>query len=62
MPELAQFDKEKSIMRNLPPKLTAGLAIFEVSAINLLPCPPARSIAMHSLLAINLSLKVRWDV
>ena len=33
MPELTQFDSAKSMMRNLPPKNTAGLARRSVSCL-----------------------------
>jgi hypothetical protein len=36
------------MMRYLPPKGTAGFAVFSVSVYSRLPCPPARSIATHS--------------
>jgi hypothetical protein len=43
IPELTQFDKVKSIIRNLPPKGTAGLLRLFVNCINRLPRPPART-------------------
>jgi hypothetical protein len=42
MPELTQLDKGKSIILNLPPKGTAGLARQSVMFINLEPRPPAK--------------------
>ena len=48
IPEFTQLDKEKSIMRYLPPKEIAGFALLFVSRPSLEPCPPARSIAIHS--------------
>src|SRR5205809_6450416 len=44
-PELRQFDKAKSMMRNLPPKNTAGLARRSVSCLSRLPRPPASTSA-----------------
>src|SRR6266436_373766 len=44
-PELRQFDNAKSMMRNLPPKKTAGLARRSVSCFSRLPRPPARTSA-----------------
>ena len=41
MPELTQLERGKSIMRNLPPKGTAGLARQSVSCRRRLPRPPA---------------------
>ena len=48
MPELVQLERGKSMMRYLPPKGTAGFAISPVRTYSLLPCPPARSMAIHS--------------
>lgn len=48
IPELAQLDRGKSMMRNFPPKGTAGFAMSPVSTYSRLPCPPARSMATHS--------------
>ena len=45
MPELTQFDSVKSMMRNLPPNGTAGLARQSVSARSRSPRPPASTIA-----------------
>ncbi len=42
MPELMQLDMGKSMILNLPPKGTAGLARHSVSAFNRLPLPPAK--------------------
>ncbi len=39
MPEFRQLDKAKSMMRNLPPKYTAGLARFSVSCFRREPRP-----------------------
>jgi hypothetical protein len=47
MPELMQFDSAKSMMRNLPPNGTAGLARRSVSYFSRLPRPPARTSAME---------------
>ena len=52
MLEFAQLLKLKSIIRYLPLKDTAGLAILRVNGPNLLPCPPAKSMAIHSCLRI----------
>ena len=41
MPELTAFDSAKSMMRDLPPKYTAGLARRSVSSMSRLPRPPA---------------------
>src|SRR4051794_16964 len=46
MPELMALDSAKSMMRDLPPKKTAGLARRSVSSISRLPRPPARTKAM----------------
>src|SRR6516165_5826834 len=40
-PELRQFDSAKSMMRNLPPKNTAGLARRSVNCFSRLPRPPS---------------------
>mmetsp|Transcript_44682 Transcript_44682/g.105121 ORF Transcript_44682/g.105121 Transcript_44682/m.105121 type:complete len:292 (+) Transcript_44682:1454-2329(+) len=45
MPEFRQFDSAKSMMRNLPPKCTAGLARRSVSCISREPRPPASTSA-----------------
>src|SRR5690348_839129 len=45
-PELMQFDNAKSIMRNLPPKNTAGLARRSVNCLSRLPRPPASTKAI----------------
>jgi len=42
MPELMQLDNGKSIMRNFPPKGTAGLARHSVRSLSREPRPPAR--------------------
>ncbi|CDQ08821.1 conserved protein of unknown function [Acidithiobacillus ferrivorans] len=41
MPELRQLERQKSMMRNLPPKGTAGLARQSVNGPRRLPRPPA---------------------
>src|SRR5438309_240255 len=41
MPEFRQLDSAKSMMRNLPPKYTAGLARRSVSSCSRDPRPPA---------------------
>ena len=41
MPELTQFDSEKSMMRYLPPNGVAGLARLSVSCMSRWPRPPA---------------------
>ena len=46
MPELTQLESVKSMMRNLPPKGTAGFARHSVSCSSRLPRPPARTSAM----------------
>ena len=43
MPELSALLSAKSMMRDLPPKYTAGLARMSVSSISRLPRPPART-------------------
>src|SRR5699024_5009334 len=48
MRELTQLDSGKSTMRYLPPKDTAGFAVFCVSAYKREPRPPARIIATIS--------------
>ncbi len=48
MLELTQLDSGKSTMRYLPPKDTAGFAVFCVSAYKRDPRPPARIIATIS--------------
>ena len=40
MPEFRQLDRAKSMMRNLPPKYTAGLARRSVSCLSREPRPP----------------------
>src|SRR5689334_17675978 len=42
MPELTQLLRTKSMMRYLPPKITAGLARSSERILNRSPCPPAR--------------------
>ena len=42
MPELMQLESGKSMMRNLPPKGTAGLERQAVSCLSREPRPPAR--------------------
>ena len=42
MPEFRALERAKSMMRDLPPKNTAGLARLSVSSISRLPRPPAR--------------------
>ena len=44
-PELRQFDRAKSMMRNFPPNGTAGFARHSVSAPRRVPRPPARTMA-----------------
>src|SRR5919108_2749546 len=44
-PELAKFERTKSMIRYLPPNGTAGFARSWVSGASLLPSPPARIIA-----------------
>src|SRR5262245_15032336 len=46
MPEFKALDRAKSMMRDLPPKNTAGLARRSVSSMRRLPRPPARTKAM----------------
>lgn len=41
IPELMQLDSAKSIMRNLPPKCTAGFARLLVKSFRRVPRPPA---------------------
>jgi len=48
MPEFTQFDSGKSMIRNLPPKYTAGLARHWVSSYRRVPRPPASTSAMVS--------------
>src|SRR3982751_4201975 len=43
MPELRQVESAKSMMRNLPPKGTAGFARHSVSGPRRAPRPPART-------------------
>ncbi|OIQ63027.1 hypothetical protein GALL_554380 [mine drainage metagenome] len=45
IPEFRQLDKAKSMMRNLPPKYTAGLARVSVNCLSLAPRPPASTSA-----------------
>ena len=40
MPELARFDRAKSISRYTPPNGTAGLARSSVSGASRVPAPP----------------------
>jgi hypothetical protein len=42
MPEFTQFDSAKSMIRNLPPNGSDGLARQLVSSPRRLPLPPAR--------------------
>jgi hypothetical protein len=46
MPELMQFESAKSMMRNLPPKYTAGLARRSVRSSRREPRPPASTRAI----------------
>src|ERR1700709_1959226 len=46
MPEFRALDNAKSMMRDLPPKYTAGLARVSVSSWSRDPRPPARTYAM----------------
>ncbi len=46
MPELIAFESAKSMIRDLPPKKTAGLARLSVSSRSLEPRPPASTYAM----------------
>ena len=48
MPELAQLERAKSMMRYFPPKGRAGLALCSVRAYSRLPWPPAKSMEIHS--------------
>jgi len=48
IPEFRQFDSVKSIMRNFPPKGTAGFARQSVKFSNLEPRPPASTSARVS--------------
>ena len=48
MPELMQLESGKSMMRNLPPKGTAGLARQSVSGPRREPRPPASTSASVS--------------
>ena len=41
---LAKFDRQKSMMRYVPPNGTAGLALSFVSGSRRLPSPPASTI------------------
>ena len=41
MPEFNALDSAKSMMRDLPPKYTAGFARMSVNSISRLPRPPA---------------------
>ena len=50
MPEFTQFESGKSIILYFPPKGIAGFATSFVNAPSLEPCPPASSIATHSVL------------
>src|SRR5262249_54602120 len=45
MPEFTQFDRTKSMMRNLPPNGVAGLQRFAVRALRRSRRPPARMTA-----------------
>jgi hypothetical protein len=44
--QIRQFDSAKSMIRNLPPKNTAGLARRSVSCFSRLPRPPASTSAI----------------
>src|SRR5574340_190555 len=44
-PEFMQFESAKSMIRNLPPKYTAGLARMSVRSFSRLPRPPASTSA-----------------
>jgi hypothetical protein len=46
MPELSALDSAKSMMRDVPPKCTAGFARQSVSSSKRLPLPPANTYAM----------------
>src|SRR5262252_3821872 len=46
MPELRAFERAKSMIRDLPPKNTAGFARRSVSSISREPRPPASTQAM----------------
>jgi hypothetical protein len=46
MPELSAFESAKSMIRDLPPKNTAGFARLSVSSINREPRPPASTQTM----------------
>ena len=41
-PERKQFNNVKSMMRNIPPKETAGLGRASVRGYKRSPCPPAK--------------------
>ncbi len=43
MPELSALESAKSMMRDFPPKNTAGLARLSVSSMSLVPRPPANT-------------------
>ena len=59
MPELTQFDIAKSMMRNLPPKNTAGLARRSVNCCKRLPRPPASTSAMARRASLSLERSAR---
>ena len=59
IPELIQLLKGKSIILYFPPNATAGLATLDVRTPSLLPCPPARSIAIISFFLISPPLPSR---
>ena len=61
-PELRQFDRVKSMIRNLPPKNTAGLARRSVSCFSRLPRPPARTSAERLPRQPLLNARVRQHV
>src|SRR5699024_9839881 len=57
-PELIQLLSGKSIIRYFPPNATAGFATFSVNTPNLLPWPPASSIAIISFLTMQSPLVI----
>ena len=54
MPLFMLLESGKSMMRYFAPNGTAGFATEEVNTPRRVPCPPARSIAIHSFLEILL--------
>src|SRR3712207_1702237 len=46
IPELRALERAKSMMRDLPPKYTAGLTRLSVSSKSRVPRPPARTYAI----------------